>query len=775
MAPAARNDEVSTISNGSRSSSTNKHNLHIPNISNLNQNSTRLPGITPPLFTPGGRRLPTLGLSPSGPLSNPGTPGLWNSLLNVTNSHDTNSGHSQSHHPSHHPSHHHGPSNLIPSFNHSTGKKSGLTPNESNLRSGLTPGGLNHPSGFPFGNQVPGLTTPSALLNSPMTPGLSSLLGMGNNHNHNHNSTNHNQTPGQPDIFNYPLPPPGVSSSNTNLPPPAPPNSQAVHHPLHAASTASQPPAPPAAQAPAPPNASNTATNAAPNAATTAPAPVPAPVPASSTASGAIAAPTAAPVSNDLAPALIKAAPAPPASATDNQKQVDAPSLANSNSTTSTTSSDTIPTKSKTTKPSAKSTPDTNAINGKRRKSSTTQEKSKKAKIQIKKEDSAAEPSIPLHAQSSTNTIDTHIASSVSSSSASPPNMDVTPTTAVINSRKTSGTKKETRPDNQDISTTKSLSSGGRKPKGNAEEKRKNFLERNRVAASKCRQRKKQLLQKMEDELTFYSTGYRELSAHVTQLREQLLNVRGVLVGHKDCSVLISAVGGFDQLNNIIRQTDYVAHMTSGSQNSITSIPSTIPTTLNNGVSPDTSNNSNPENYSNHSVPTQMTFARDNTAPSSENIPTNGSMNFHQPNPPHSHLPNPASQQAMPQTSLVSHHSLLDLPAAAAAANNNNNGNNNNATTGPHPNRVSIDNPNQLRAIHSMSNIAAMNSVNQPPHHQNFDHRRQLSNLPENASSSNFNLRAVNSMIDLQHHHNSGNNDANTNLPQALSNQFGLS
>lgn len=121
-----------------------------------------------------------------------------------------------------------------------------------------------------------------------------------------------------------------------------------------------------------------------------------------------------------------------------------------------------------------------------------------------------------------------------------------------------------------------------RKPAGPAteDEKRKQFLERNRVAASKCRQRKKQLFSKMESELSFYSNGYRELSAQVTQLREQLLQLRGVLINHRECPALINSVGGYQQIQNILGQTDYVAQVAANAQPNYTSMPTTIPTTL---------------------------------------------------------------------------------------------------------------------------------------------------------------------------------------------------
>lgn len=112
------------------------------------------------------------------------------------------------------------------------------------------------------------------------------------------------------------------------------------------------------------------------------------------------------------------------------------------------------------------------------------------------------------------------------------------------------------------------------------DDKRKQFLERNRVAASKCRQRKKQLMSKMESELAYYSNGFREMSVQVTQLRDQLMAVRNVLMNHKDCPTLVNSVGGFQQLQNILGQSEFVAQVASNAQPNFTSIPSTIPTTL---------------------------------------------------------------------------------------------------------------------------------------------------------------------------------------------------
>jgi len=78
---------------------------------------------------------------------------------------------------------------------------------------------------------------------------------------------------------------------------------------------------------------------------------------------------------------------------------------------------------------------------------------------------------------------------------------------------------------------------GGSRSKMTDEEKRKNFLERNRVAALKCRQRKKQWLQNLQSKVELYSNENDALSQQITQLREEVVNLKTLLLAHKDCPV----------------------------------------------------------------------------------------------------------------------------------------------------------------------------------------------------------------------------------------------
>lgn len=621
--------DMSTISNNSKAS-TNKHNLHIPNISSLNDNSNKLPGITPPLFTPGGRRLPPLSLSPNGPLSNPGTPGtnLWNSLLNATSNHGESNGntlippynhnHPNSANPNN--SHYNQPNNVPYSqaanpnnahYNQFVNnlRKTGLTPNESNIRSGLTPGGVNHPGGFPFGH-VPGLTTPSALLNSPMTPGLSSLLGLGSGHNNNHSNENAPPPGSNADIYNMQSNN-GTTDVNSNsvFAPPLPPNEQSN---------------------------GKTAVNTHKN-------------PISTTSKGKPA---------------------------EEHKKVEVKIEDES----------------------------------KRKNKAESTEKSKKRKVDTVKAEQHPKPAAKKKPTKKDEEEKTEIN----------PNQE------------------EEEGDDEEVPEK-----GKKKP---STDKRKNFLERNRVAASKCRQRKKQLLQKMEDELAFYSAGYRELSAQAQQLRDQLMNVRGVLVGHKDCSVLVSSVGGYEQLNNIIRLTDYIIRSTARTQTNATSIPSTIPTTLNNA----TETNGAPAPPGAFPVPppapTSTTMAPQlpitggrpmglsNSSIETINNGANGTFSH-----------GPIINSAMPDDNkIASRHSFSDLPAAAATS----------VRTMPPQNDGGQAN---LRVINSMSNLAGMNqqlNQNQP-------------NVRAAGGNEKYNIRTINSMIDLQQHNPH---------PQTVSHQnFGIS
>ncbi|KNE68832.1 hypothetical protein AMAG_13470 [Allomyces macrogynus ATCC 38327] len=66
-------------------------------------------------------------------------------------------------------------------------------------------------------------------------------------------------------------------------------------------------------------------------------------------------------------------------------------------------------------------------------------------------------------------------------------------------------------------------------------DKRKKFLERNRIAAMKCRQKRKEWMQNLEHVYAETSTRNEDLLAEAHRLRDEILHLRAQLVLHKAC------------------------------------------------------------------------------------------------------------------------------------------------------------------------------------------------------------------------------------------------
>jgi len=58
-----------------------------------------------------------------------------------------------------------------------------------------------------------------------------------------------------------------------------------------------------------------------------------------------------------------------------------------------------------------------------------------------------------------------------------------------------------------------------------------------RVAALKCRQRKKQWLANLQNKVEVFSNENDQLTAQISQLREEVVNLKTLLLAHKDCPV----------------------------------------------------------------------------------------------------------------------------------------------------------------------------------------------------------------------------------------------
>ncbi|XP_069433264.1 cyclic AMP-dependent transcription factor ATF-2 isoform X4 [Ovis canadensis] len=69
------------------------------------------------------------------------------------------------------------------------------------------------------------------------------------------------------------------------------------------------------------------------------------------------------------------------------------------------------------------------------------------------------------------------------------------------------------------------------------DEKRRKFLERNRAAASRCRQKRKVWVQSLEKKAEDLSSLNGQLQSEVTLLRNEVAQLKQLLLAHKDCPV----------------------------------------------------------------------------------------------------------------------------------------------------------------------------------------------------------------------------------------------
>ncbi|XP_037096355.1 cyclic AMP-dependent transcription factor ATF-2 [Syngnathus acus] len=83
-------------------------------------------------------------------------------------------------------------------------------------------------------------------------------------------------------------------------------------------------------------------------------------------------------------------------------------------------------------------------------------------------------------------------------------------------------------------------SAGGRRRRATSDdpdEKRRKFLERNRAAASRCRQKRKVWVQSLEKKADNLNSINGQLQSEVTLLRSEVAQLKQLLLAHKDCPV----------------------------------------------------------------------------------------------------------------------------------------------------------------------------------------------------------------------------------------------
>lgn len=96
------------------------------------------------------------------------------------------------------------------------------------------------------------------------------------------------------------------------------------------------------------------------------------------------------------------------------------------------------------------------------------------------------------------------------------------------------------------------------------DERRKRFLERNRAAASRCRQKRKVWVQQLEKKADDLSATNSRLQGDISMLRTEVAQLKALLLAHKDCPVTMQ------QQKGIIDQTSTV--FTQASENHVMSL-----------------------------------------------------------------------------------------------------------------------------------------------------------------------------------------------------------
>lgn len=86
---------------------------------------------------------------------------------------------------------------------------------------------------------------------------------------------------------------------------------------------------------------------------------------------------------------------------------------------------------------------------------------------------------------------------------------------------------------------------GGTKKYETEEEKRKNFLERNRQAALKCRQRKKAWLTELQKRVEFLTSENERLQGTIVSMRDEVTRLSAVVVAHRACGLGGVVVPGY--------------------------------------------------------------------------------------------------------------------------------------------------------------------------------------------------------------------------------------
>ncbi|CAB5206158.1 unnamed protein product [Rhizophagus irregularis] len=164
---------------------------------------------------------------------------------------------------------------------------------------------------------------------------------------------------------------------------------------------------------------------------------------------------------------------------------------------------------------------------------------------------SSSNPIVVLNNVTHTNGISSNISSQHKGSVITSQSMDHDSSRSASSSPIKSPRNARRKAEDNLISEQPPVKKNGQKSKSDMtdEEKRRNFLERNRQAALKCRQRKKQWLANLQAKVEYLTNDNETLQSQAQSLREEILNLKTLLLAHKDCPIAqANGVMGLDTI-----------------------------------------------------------------------------------------------------------------------------------------------------------------------------------------------------------------------------------
>lgn len=112
---------------------------------------------------------------------------------------------------------------------------------------------------------------------------------------------------------------------------------------------------------------------------------------------------------------------------------------------------------------------------------------------------------------------------------------------------------------------TKKMSGASKRPRRtqdelDPDERRKRFLERNRAAATRCREKRKIWVQQLEKKADDLSNTNAHLQSEITLLRTEVAQLKSLLLAHKDCPVTIAQQRNAQMLNHQVGEQTNGVH-----------------------------------------------------------------------------------------------------------------------------------------------------------------------------------------------------------------------